>query len=382
MMAPQRLGVHLRITQMLREHPEILEQKITKPIIIAGYVRSYGKSLRHVPFWESLSGGIEVDPERPHMMRWAERLMSSLGLLPTLAAMHEVHDVHQPEEELGWGALTMRSFLISLESELPHLDFLAVEPASAQARYRAIKTIMQIKQWKEGPQQWFFKSPEHLNGVKELAEAFPDAKVVTIHRDEVSVYKSLLILFQTTRTMTFADLSIERSKHATDVQLCSQKRGLAAVPNLNVDSLPLHFHDVIGKPIDTLKQVAAFLDLGWNSTIEAKAVAAVEEASLKKKRMGGKMIYQVEKFGLTEEMIRERLGKCNQYFEDMPLESSTHCGHKANTTSKANTSFSPNVFYSAKSDKAAVLLSEEMHQTASLATRAGMPSFSAGVSFQ
>merc|ERR1712196_254421 len=48
MLATQRLGVHLRITQMLREHPEILEQKIMKPIVIAGYVRSGSTWLQHL----------------------------------------------------------------------------------------------------------------------------------------------------------------------------------------------------------------------------------------------------------------------------------------------------------------------------------------------
>jgi len=70
--APMVLAIHLRLTQILRDHPEIHQQKIDRPIIIAGYVRSgttwlqhllaetYGDSLRYTPFWESLGGGIDV----------------------------------------------------------------------------------------------------------------------------------------------------------------------------------------------------------------------------------------------------------------------------------------------------------------------------------
>lgn len=377
-LATQRLGIHLRITQMLRDHPEILEQKITKPIIIAGYVRSgstwlqhllvktYGEALRYVPFWESLSGGIEVDPTRPFMKQLAQQFMDYMYLVPTLAAMHEVNDVNQPEEEVGWSALTMRSFLISLESEHPHLDLLAVEPASAKARYKVIKTLMQIKQWQEGPQQWFLKSPEHLNGIQELADAFPDAKVVTIHRDEVAVYKSFLILFQTTRSLTFPDLNVERTKLAADVHLCSQQRGLAATPGVNVDSFALDFHDVIKKPIDTLKSVSAFLGFEWNATHEAKAIAAVKEASSKKKSMG-KLVYQVEEFGLTDIKIRERLGNCSKYFSGFDLASTARdvawssrgqevCSAKANATALSRSCFSTEI------NKTALLQAVDTHQ--------------------
>merc|ERR1719183_2773676 len=80
--APAMLGVHLRMTQILHDHPEILEEKIEKPIIIAAYVRSgstwlqhiladtYGKSLRPVAFWESLGGGIDHDPQKPGSAKW------------------------------------------------------------------------------------------------------------------------------------------------------------------------------------------------------------------------------------------------------------------------------------------------------------------------
>jgi hypothetical protein len=324
--APSMLASNLRITQIIRDHPEVLNQTIKQPIIIAGYVRSgstwlqhivaktYGQSVRYVRFWESLSGGIELDPKQPGTMRkLGEGAMSAMRLFPSIFAMHEVNDVDQPEEELGWTELTSKSFLSVFEIESSYFDHLAVQPSSAHLRYRMLKVLMQIKQWEEGPQQWVLKSPEHLNGVHELAEAFPDARTVTIHRDEVTVYKSLLLLFHTTRSMTLPDVSVEQTKLAADVQICSQRRGLAAVPSLEMKSLALNFHDVIGQPIDTLKQFAAFTGLEWNATIEARAEAAVEAAALRKKRMGGKIVYQIYAFGLTETNIRERLEKCERY---------------------------------------------------------------------
>merc|ERR1712072_1406726 len=145
--------------------------------------------------------------------------------------MHEVHDLNQPTEEVGWTALAFQGGLLStVELENPELDFLSVQPSSVRHRYRLLKVMMQIKQWEsQRPQRrWVLKSPEHLLGVNELAETFPDAKVVSIDRDNVAVYKSLLLLVHTARSMNSPYVNIEMTKAATDMQICAQRRGLNA----------------------------------------------------------------------------------------------------------------------------------------------------------
>merc|ERR1719261_2117075 len=182
--------------------------------------------------------------------------------------------------------------------------------------------MMQIKQWQEGSQRrWGLKRPEHLLGVNELAETFPDAKVVYIDRDNVSVYKSLLLLVHTARSMSSPYVNIEMTKAATDVQICAQHRGLDAIPTTGLDYLSLYHHDVVGKPIETLRQVAELAGLEWNATMQFQAEAAVHAGNLNKKRMGGKIAYQIEAFGLTEDKIRERLGNCKRHlsYDDDPV---------------------------------------------------------------
>jgi len=325
--APMVLAIHLRLTQTLREHPEIRQQKIDRPIIVAGYVRSgttwlqhllaetYGDKLRYTPFWESLGGGIDVLGPG-FMKKMAGICMWTMRQYPSIFAMHEVNDINQPEEELGWSWLTGRGMMSTFENDIPELDKLIVDPSSAKIRYGMIKAIMQVKQWEEGPRRWLLKSPEHLLGVQELAEAFPDAKVITIHRDEVSVFKSLLMLQHMTRSMSIPDesKSTDREVDAATLQLCAQQRGLLAdMPSANVESKALQFRDVIGQPIHTLKEVVAFADLPWNAAREATAQAAVAAQSLRKKKMGGKITYDMEAFGLTEDKIRERLSRCDRY---------------------------------------------------------------------
>jgi len=102
------------------------------------------------------------------------------------------------------------------------------------------------------------------------------------------------------------------TKVASDIQLCSQQRGLRAIPSMDISSLQLHFREVIEQPIGTLKRLALFTGFDWNATIEARAEAAVKAASLRKKRMGGKIVYQLGAFGLTEAGVQERLNNCDR----------------------------------------------------------------------
>jgi hypothetical protein len=326
MRMPQMLAAHLRITQILKDHPEVLNQTIEKPIFITGYARSgstwlqhiltqtYGNAVRYVPFWESLSGGIEPNPQQPGMMmKTAKQILHDMQLFPSIFAMHEVHDLNQPEEENGWTALAFQGGLLStVEHENSQLDALSVQPSSAHRRFRLLKVMMQIKQWQEGARRWVLKSPEHLLGVHELADNFPDAKVITIDRDNVAVYKSMLVLVHTARSMSSPYVNIEMTKAATDVQICAQHRGLDAIPTTGLDYLSLNHHDVVGKPIETLRQVAELAGLEWNATMQSQAEAAVHAGNLNKKRMGGKIAYQIEAFGLTEDKIRERLRNCKR----------------------------------------------------------------------
>jgi len=110
--------------------------------------------------------------------------------------------------------------------------------------------------------------------------------------------------------MTLPYVSPEVSKVASDIQLCSQRRGLKLIPTLEIDSLQLHFRDVIAQPVEALRQFASFAGLEWNAAIETRAEAAVEAAALRKKSMGGKVVYQLGAFGLTEAGIQERLDNC------------------------------------------------------------------------
>lgn len=185
---------------------------------------------------------------------------------------------------------------------------------SASVRYRFLKTMMQLKQWEEGhAQRWLLKSPEHLHGLPELFETFPDARLVTIDRDVVPVYKSLLLLIHTTRSMNWPELDPEMTKFATDLNICSERQGLASVPSLGIEALSLHFDNVTTDAHGVVAQVATFAGLPWDEARKGRVAEAIAAARERKRQMGGKIHNKLfEEVGLSDAGIRERLSRCGR----------------------------------------------------------------------
>jgi hypothetical protein len=320
------LAGHLRLTEIVRNHPEIYEQHIDRPLVITGYTRSsttfllqiladaYSDEVRYPRFWETFGGGVEPDPAKSGVMRReAESVMKCMRFFPSLFTMHEVNDIEQAEEEIGWVGMTYRSFLFVFDSQSPELNFLVYESSSASIRYKFLKFMMQFKQWQEGhARRWILKSPEHLHGLPQLFETFPDAKLVTVDRDVIPVYKSLLLLVHTTRSIVSTNPNPEMSKLAATKNICAERQALASVPGLGVDALSLHFDNVTKDAYGAVARVAAFADLPLDEARQKRIVSAIESARQHKKKMGGKIGYKIEEFGLSDADIQVQLSQCDR----------------------------------------------------------------------
>lgn len=331
--ATNLLAVRARMTQILKEHPEVQDEVISQPIVIAGYARSsstfllhvlattYGDSLRYPTFWESI-GGLEADPNRPgSAIAEGQRAMSQLKLFPALSAMHEVDNIWQPEEDIGWMMYSLHGWYNLFNFHFSWLQFQSFEPGPARIRYAFLKRFLQIKAWQDRQDgrpdtRWVLKSPEHLHAIQELIETFPDARLVTLHRDEVPAYKSLLLLFHTTRGLTSPPSSDALLHLAADLSQCRQQAGLRAAVGLGANkTLALTFDDVTSHTMDTVARIAQFAGLPWDDTVRTRAEKAIQASQSKKKQMG-KVRYTVEDFGLTDADIKQRIARCDQVPKD------------------------------------------------------------------
>ena len=203
------LANRLRLEDLVKRHPEILEVELPRPIVIAGLPRSgtthlvnlisADTRLRSLPYWESLEpfpapGDVAGSGRRRPAARALPRRATSAptALLPHLRAMHHMTPEHVHEEievqELDFGTYNLEWY-----AHVPRWrDFYL--SCDLRPSYAYLKKALQALTWLRGPARWVLKSPQHMEQLGPLHETFPDATVVLTHRDPVHVIQSAITM--------------------------------------------------------------------------------------------------------------------------------------------------------------------------------------------
>ena len=195
----------LLIEHRIRQHPEILELEVNRPIVICGLPRtgtthlhnlmSADPALRSLPYWESLEPVLpeaerpavgEPDPRR---LRTEQGLWLVDAAMPYFKRMHEM-TVDHAHEEIQLLAIDFSTMLFETIAPIPTWrDYYLSH--DQRPSYAYLRRILQVLQWERGGERWVLKSPQHLEQFPALLETFPDATFVVTHRDPVSVTASM-----------------------------------------------------------------------------------------------------------------------------------------------------------------------------------------------
>lgn len=194
----------LRIEDLVKRHPEILDIQIEKPLIIAGLPRSgtthlvnwlaRDERLRSLTLWESEEPVPSAPPlapgeADPRAVRSAEFWGHFESMLPHMAAMHgmEASSIHEDNELLY---MDLNCYSWEFQTRLPRwIDHYFAHDRTQSYLYE--KKVLQVLTWFRGPNRWILKSPQHMENLGALKAAFPDATLVISHRDPVAVLRSL-----------------------------------------------------------------------------------------------------------------------------------------------------------------------------------------------
>ena len=198
----------LRFEDLLRRHPEILETKVERPIIVAGMPRTgtthllnligADTRLRSLPYWESLEPvpargeGPGRDGRDPRWTRCAVSYQQMVANMPLIVAMHDMPPEHI-HEEIELEELDFASYLLEWLCRPPRWrdHYLTLDQ---RPHYAYMKRVLQALTWMRGPRRWILKSPQHLEQLLPLLDTFPDATIVITHRDPVSVIRSAITM--------------------------------------------------------------------------------------------------------------------------------------------------------------------------------------------
>lgn len=310
----------LRLEDLLKRHPEILDVEIRKPIIIAGLPRSgtthlvnlisADTRLRSLPFWESLEpfpapGDIpNPDGVDPRLMRCRQSYERGDRLLPLLRAMHHMTPEHV-HEEIEVQELDFSTYNLEWYARVPRWrDFYLA--CDQRSHYAYLKKALQALQWLRGPDRWVLKSPQHLEQLVPLYETFPDATIVLTHRDPVSVIQSAITMLaygarlRRTRvdTRDIATYWIDRIERL--LRACVRDRDRLPASQ----SLDVLFHEFMADDVAMVERIYALADLPMTASARARLDGFMADNPRGKY---GRVIYDLRAdFGIEPADLRKR----------------------------------------------------------------------------
>jgi hypothetical protein len=322
-----------RLQKLLREHPEIHDVEIERPVIIAGLPRSgtthllnliaSDRRLRSLPYWESLEPVPDPreapgpDAEDPRLARCRAESATQDALLPLLMSMHHMSPEHV-HEEIELQAIDFSSYILEWKAHVPRWrDYYLAHDQTEHYAY--LKTALKALQWLRGPNRWILKSPQHMEQLPVLHKTFPDATIAITHRDPVSVIVS------TATMMAYGD-RLRRTKpdppavarYWVDriekiLRACVRDRGRVPASQ----SIDVRFGDFMQDDVAVVEKIYGLAEL----PLTAEARASLEAFAAENRRgRKGQVVYDLEgDFGITEAELHERF---RFYLEAFDLEES------------------------------------------------------------
>jgi len=320
----------LLIQDILKRHPEIHDEVIDRPIIVAGLPRSgtthlvnliaADKRLRSLPLWESyeplpLPGEPMLpDGTDPRWQRCADAWVQMKATVPLLASMHpmEADHIHEELELMGPDFASYNFEWISIIPQWRD-HYYATDQTP---HYEYMKTALKVLQWIRGPKRWVLKCPQHLEQLPVLHKVFPDATVAITHRDPAAVIQSAVTMIiygqrlyrKQVEAKRIVDYWIERVEHL--LRACVRDRALWP----ESQSIDVPFNEFMADDVAMAEKILA--KAGLPATEEARAQIA---AFMKEHPRGkeGQVVYHFERdFGVSLDSLRERF---KFYYDAFPF---------------------------------------------------------------
>jgi len=319
--------VRLLVTrlQLVRDgtrHPEILQGKIERPLIVTGMPRTgttwlyellaLDADARAPLDWEVQkpspppeASSYETDP------RIAEIEAVNKGILqgaPELATMHNWH-ARLPQE---CNAITTLHFAsINFWSVYAVPDYVRwLRDAPPDGVFNTHQRVLQQLQWKGPKGRWTLKSPPHSLMLEQLLETYPDACLIHTHRNPAKVVASLANMVRSRRREKFADQPemmdpkmIARSVadfFGTGLERATESRRNPAIDRHFLD---VDYRDTIRDPLGVLRRIYDHFGFEYTQEFEERVQAHV---AAPRQTGHGQHNYDPNEFGVNELHLESR----------------------------------------------------------------------------
>lgn len=320
----------LRYVQDLKHHPEILDEKIVKPIIVLGLPRTGTTKLQRV---------LSADPEVQRMDYWRTtnpapfpgeepgnpkgRIDAALAVEQLLAtnfpgwmARHPTEAL-EPDEELHLMHGSFECMISWLFSRVPSY-YEYISHCDQLPMYRHLYQQIQYLQWQDGGARgrpWIMKSPVHINALPALLEVFPDAVLVHCHRDLQKVLPSFASLIEEARKIGSDHVDpLIVGREMMEYWATALDRYLIERDKLPEDRiLDVQFEEITNDIVGVIHRI--YQRAGRVLTPEAVAAFKEKEAS-QPEHHWGTYSYSAANYGYTTDIIDRRFAEYRKRFID------------------------------------------------------------------
>ena len=322
----------LRLVDLFRQHPEIAELPVARPIFVIGAPRT-GTTIFHdllamdpsnrVPLtWETSyplpppeTSTYKTDPRIARVQADLDRLDQ---ILPEFKKMHPM-GAERAQECVAITSHDFASMIYQTQFEVSTYDrwVLAHDMRSALRWHRR---FLQVLQWKAPGERWALKSPQHLWHIEHVHREYPDALFVQTHRDPLRVVVSISSLVATLRRLSSDTVSLPEiaEYYATALAKAFNNtmayRRAGSLPESQV--VDLYFQDFIKDQIGTVRRAYDHFGLDLSDQAANAMQTFLDDNAADKH---GQHFYSFADTQMDEEKVRDMFHDYETYF-DIPRE--------------------------------------------------------------
>ena len=319
----------LRLDAAEEENPAIRTTAIQQPVFITGLPRSA------TTFFHAL---LAQDPENAVPRCWRllhpyppegslaasfrkAQVEMELGLFrwmtPGIGSLHPLY-ADAPQECTDITAHIFQSLRFDTTHRIPsYQDWL--DGHGHQEAFRFHKRFLQHLQAQHADQRrWILKSPDHVFSLEAIRAVYPDAKIVFLHRDPVSVVASCAKLEELLRRPFARHIDrAEIGRHVSSRLVQATRRMMEAASQSNT-ILHLHYRELVAAPMEAAAKL--YRHCGRVLSPEARRRMQTFAAGPAPKRTRK---YSLAEFGLEAGSLREAFAPYTKAFA-MDAERAAH----------------------------------------------------------
>lgn len=313
---------------LLEAHPGISRIELAPPIVVVGSMRSGTTRMQRLlacdpafnalPLWEAqcpvpgprsfaARAAGRPDPRIAQVGRMV-RLLASIN--PAILEVHPTGPC-EVDEELGLLDQSLSSAMIEAQRRVPafaaHCEATDQTPA-----YARLKALLQLNCWFSGrdpARPFVLKTPQHTQDLAALHAVFPDARLIFLHRDPLSLVASSASLAWNQMVIQSDEVDphwVGREwLRKTELRLRTLDRVRPSIPaSLQID---VGFEAMNADWLGAMARVYAFLGRELTPAIRARMAAYVARAAAEHGYQRHR--YRLADFGLTAGEVGERLAR-------------------------------------------------------------------------